>query len=1240
MAPPVAAEVDGPVGTADARAKSGAQSVRSVVEKILYLNARKHVRQTMENHWDINDPDVADMVVHLARESRKEEKESPKKGDAVDTFCEKLESVGAETSRNTADILMGIVARIDGIIDRLAPSKSPRAAGVRKRANSSDNKDSAFPGLSIHNETTKDRPELKLDRPEERDGIAPLSATAEHLILEEMPYRERVKYEREKKRREHERSMDRKLEDYHRRDRRRSRTRSRSRSRDRRRRHDRSRSRSRDKRRGDSKRSSDLQPLELYTIHRGTVQRVMEYGCFVAFRTQEGEKEGLVHVGEILPASSAGRSRMSASDLVKRNQSVYVKIVGLAGTKISLSMREADQKTGEDLRPRNASSSKSIRPGDSAYHGANSIPIGGATTNAAARSGRGSQTGIRLDLDQGAGSSSSSSGRQAKQHLNDYELWEARQLRASGVLDASDMPDFDPRNREETKEEVELEVADAEPKFLAGQTAKTGVILSPVRIVKEPDGSLQRAAIQQSTLAQERRESKQAMQEQVIKAIPKDMSRPWEDPNPNQGERTLAQNLRSITMSSTAQNQNRKHGAPTGVSYGQRSALPMREQRESLPIFKLRSQLLQAMAENQVLIVIGETGSGKTTQMTQYMAEAGYADQGIIGCTQPRRVAAITVAKRVAEEYGCRLGQEVGYTIRFEDHTSPETRIKYMTDGMLLREALADPLLKKYSVIMLDEAHERTIHTDVLFGLCKEAIRQRNDLKLIVTSATLDAEKFSRYFFDSHIFTIPGRTFPVEILYSNEPEEDYVQAALMTVMQIHLTEQPGDILVFLTGQEEIDTACQLLDERMAQLAPMNPPPLIPMGVYAAQPSEVQSSIFEPAPAGSRKCVVATNIAEASITIDGIYFVVDPGFAKRSRRRLFNAKTQMDALIVTPISQANARQRAGRAGRTGPGKCYRLYTEKAFRTEMLPSAVPEIQRSNLSNVVLTLKAMGINDLLGFDFMDAPPVQTLINSLEALWQLGALDDEGLLTKLGRKMAEFPMPPEQSKMLLASVDLGCADEAITVVAMLSVQNVFYRPRDKQAVADQKKSKFNSPEGDHVTLLEVYKAWSRNRFSAPWCYENFIQVRSLRKAQDVRKQLIGIMDRYRLEINSCGQDYNRLRQAIAAGYFNNLCRRDPNEGYRVMRDLQQVYIHPSSALYQKNPEWVIYYELVMTTREYIREVCTVEPEWMPKIAPNMFKQADSRGISRMKASEKIEPLYSKYHDRDALRTLARRKC
>ncbi|KAF4752083.1 ATP-dependent RNA helicase dhx8, partial [Perkinsus olseni] len=209
---------------------------------------------------------------------------------------------------------------------------------------------------------------------------------------------------------------------------------------------------------------------------------------------------------------------------------------------------------------------------------------------------------------------------------------------------------------------------------------------------------------------------------------------------------------------------------------------------------------------------------------------------------------------------------------------------------------------------------------------------------------------------------------------------------------------------------------------------------------------------------------------------------------------------------------------------------------------------------------------------------------------------------------------------------------------VAMLSVQNVFYRPRDKQAVADQKKSKFNSPEGDHVTLLEVYKAWSRNRFSAPWCYENFIQVRSLRKAQDVRKQLIGIMDRYRLEINSCGQDYNRLRQAIAAGYFNNLCRRDPNEGYRVMRDLQQVYIHPSSALYQKNPEWVIYYELVMTTREYIREVCTVEPEWMPKIAPNMFKQADSRGISRMKANEKIEPLYSKYHDRDALRTLARR--
>ncbi|KAJ4770243.1 hypothetical protein LUZ62_054500 [Rhynchospora pubera] len=649
---------------------------------------------------------------------------------------------------------------------------------------------------------------------------------------------------------------------------------------------------------------------------------------------------------------------------------------------------------------------------------------------------------------------------------------------------------------------------------------------------------------------------------------------------------------------------------------------------------KQKKELIQAVHDNQVLVVIGETGSGKTTQVTQYLAEAGYTTNGMIGCTQPRRVAAMSVAKRVAEEFGCRLGEEVGYAIRFEDCTGPETVIKYMTDGMLLREILVDENLSKYSVIMLDEAHERTIHTDVLFGLLKQLIRRRKDLRLIVTSATLDAEKFSGYFFNCNIFTIPGRTFPVEILYTKQPETDYLDAALITVLQIHLTEPEGDILLFLTGQEEIDHACQCLYERMKGLG-KNVPELIILPVYSALPSEMQSRIFDPAPPGKRKVVVATNIAEASLTIDGIFYVVDPGFAKIN---IYNPKQGLDSLVITPISQASAKQRAGRAGRTGPGKCYRLYTESAYRNEMSPTTIPEIQRINLGLTTLTMKAMGINDLLSFDFMDPPSPQALISAMEQLYSLGALDEEGLLTKLGRKMAEFPMEPPLSKMLLASVDLGCSDEILTIIAMITTGNIFYRPREKQAQADQKRAKFFQPEGDHLTLLAVYEAWKAKNFSGPWCFENFVQSRSLRRAQDVRKQLLTIMDRYKLDVLSAGRNFTKIRKAITAGFFFHAARKDPQEGYRTLVENQPVYIHPSSALFQRQPDWVIYHELVMTTKEYMREVTVIDPKWLVELAPRFFKSADPTKMSKRKRQERIEPLYDRYHEPNSWRLSKRR--
>jgi ATP-dependent RNA helicase DHX8/PRP22 len=790
----------------------------------------------------------------------------------------------------------------------------------------------------------------------------------------------------------------------------------------------------------------------------------------------------------------------------------------------------------------------------------------------------------------------------------------------------------------ELEEDVDIELREDEPPFLAGQT-KLSLELSPIRVVKAPDGSMNRAAMAGTTLAKDRRELRQqeAQDKAAAESSKVDLSAQWHDPMADPDEKKFASELRSImpVQSNEVIPEWKRATQSKDQSLGRRTDMTIKEQRESLPVFRFRSELIKAVHANQLLIVVGDTGSGKTTQLTQYLAEAGFANDGIIGCTQPRRVAAMSVAKRVAEEVGCQLGQEVGYTIRFEDCTSPATKIKYMTDGMLQREVLMDPDLKRYSVIMLDEAHERTIATDVLFALLKKNLKRRPDLKIIVTSATLDADKFSAYFNECPIFSIPGRTFPVEIMYSREPESDYLDAALVTVMQIHLTEPPGDILLFLTGQEEIDTSCEILFERMKALGP-SVPELIILPVYSALPSEMQSKIFDPAPPGSRKVVIATNIAETSITIDHIYYVIDPGFVKQNA---YDPKLGMDSLVVTPISQAQAKQRAGRAGRTGPGKCFRLYTEAAFQSEMLPTSIPEIQRQNLSLTILMLKAMGINDLLHFDFMDPPPTNTMLTALEELYALSALDDEGLLTRLGRKMADFPMEPSLAKVLIAAVDLGCSDEILSIVAMLSMPTVFYRPKDKQTQADQKKAKFHDPHGDHLTLLNVYNSWKQNKYANPWCFENFIQARSMRRAKDVRDQLVKIMERYKHPIVSCGRSTEKVRQALCCGYFRNSARKDPQEGYKTLIEGTPVSLHPSSALFGKQAEWVIYHTLVLTSKEYMHCTSTIEPKWLVEAAPTFFKVAPTDKLSKRKKAERIQPLYNKFAAEDDWRLSAQKR-
>ncbi|KAI9713138.1 MAG: DEAH-box ATP-dependent RNA helicase prp22 [Bogoriella megaspora] len=953
----------------------------------------------------------------------------------------------------------------------------------------------------------------------------------------------------------------------------------------------------------------------LEKIYDGHITGVKGFGAFVAIHGIKGNVSGLVHVSRI-----ADQRINHPSDFVKPGQSVKVKVINSDGTKIGLSMKGIDQETGQDstAEPNFGSGANTQSLGGGRYDHANDRVLNPDVT------------------------------KRERRRMTTPEKWEIRQLIASGVVKASDYPDsndscdatFEGGSETILEEDIDIEVKDEEPPFLVGQT-KQSLELSPVRVVRAPEGSLNRAAMSGTTLAKERKELKQQQADATAEeqeAI--NLSAQWNDPMAEPDKHKFASDLKS-TRSENANSKSdsipewKRVVQPKDQSYGKKVNLTMKQQRESLPVFAFRDQLIEAVRQHQILIVVGETGSGKTTQMTQYMAEAGFTNTGVIGCTQPRRVAALSVAKRVAEEVGCVLGEEVGYSIRFEDCTSNATKIKYMTDGMLQREILQDPQLERYSVIMLDEAHERTIATDVLFALLKEALKKRSDLKVIVTSATLNAEKFSVYFNNAPIFTIPGRTFPVEILYSRDPEPDYLDAALITVLQIHLTEPAGDILLFLTGQEEIDTACEILYERMKNLG-SSAPELLILPVYSVLPTEMQSRIFEPA--SSRKVILATNIAETSITIDNIYYVVDPGFVKQ---KAYDPKLGMDSLIVTPISQAQANQRAGRAGRTGPGRCFRLYTEIAYQSEMLPSTIPDIQRQNVSTTILMLKAMGINDLLHFDFMDSPPVNAMLTALEELYALGALDDEGLLTSLGRKMNYFPIEPSLAKVLLAAVELGCSDEMISIVAMLNLINVFYRPKEKQTQADQKKAKFHDPHGDHLTLLNVYNSWKDNGYSSAWCFENFIQMRSMRQAKNVREQLIKIMERCHHQVVSCGRKTEKVRRALCAGFFRNTARKDAAAGcYKTLIESTAVSMHPSSALFGKSVDWVVYHELVLTTREYMHWVTSIEPKWLVEAVPTVFKVTGTNGtMSKRRQQERIEPLYNKYSSGDDWRLSAQRR-
>lgn len=620
-------------------------------------------------------------------------------------------------------------------------------------------------------------------------------------------------------------------------------------------------------------------------------------------------------------------------------------------------------------------------------------------------------------------------------------------------------------------------------------------------------------------------------------------------------------------------------------------------------------EFLQLYQQSQILVFVGETGSGKTTQIPQFVLfdDLPQTQRKMVACTQPRRVAAMSVAQRVAEEMDVKLGEEVGYSIRFEDKTSSKTILKYMTDGMLLREAMHDHNLSRYSTIMLDEAHERTMATDVLMGLLKEVVQRRPDLKIIIMSATLDAQKFQRYFMDAPLLAVPGRTHPVEVFYTPEPEQDYVEAAIRTVLQIHATEDEGDILVFLTGEEEIEDAARKIameGDEMVREADAGPLKVYPL--YGSLPPHMQQRIFDPAPPPlrkggrpGRKVIISTNIAETSLTIDGIVYVVDPGFSKQ---KIYNPRIRVESLLVSPISKASAQQRAGRAGRTRPGKCFRLYTEEAFKKELIEQTYPEILRSNLSSTVLELKKLGIDDLVHFDLMDPPAPETLMRALEELNYLACLDDDGELTQLGRLASEFPLDPALAVMLITSPEFYCSNEILSITALLSVPQIFVRPNSQRKRADEMKNLFAHQDGDHLTMLNVYHAFKSPEAQAnpkQWCHDHFLSLRSLQSADNVRMQLLRIMERSELEMISTPFDdkkyYENIRRALCAGFFMQIAKKE-SQGksvYTTVKDNQNVLLHPSTVL-AHDAEWVLYNEFVLTTKNYIRTVTAVKPEWL----------------------------------------------
>jgi ATP-dependent helicase HrpA len=633
------------------------------------------------------------------------------------------------------------------------------------------------------------------------------------------------------------------------------------------------------------------------------------------------------------------------------------------------------------------------------------------------------------------------------------------------------------------------------------------------------------------------------------------------------------------------------------------AARPTIEYDDALPVNVRRDEIAQAISEHQVVVICGETGSGKTTQLPKICLELGRGCAGLIGHTQPRRIAARATATRIAQELKSELGKYVGFKIRFTDQASSDTYIKLMTDGILLAETQGDPLLRQYDTIIIDEAHERSLNIDFLLGYLRQLLPKRPDLKVIVTSATLDAERFSKHFSfngkDAPVIEVSGRLFPIEMRYrpfDEKKDTDVNDAIVEAVSEAHRT-GPGDVLVFLPGEREIREAAEALRKQ-------HPPGLEVLPLFARQTAQEQSRVF--APHQGRRVVLATNVAETSLTVPGIRYVIDTGEARVKR---YSHRNKVEQLQVEPVAQSAAKQRAGRCGRVSSGVCFRLYAEDDFNKRPV-HADPEIMRSSLAGVILRMKSLHLGDVEEFPFLDRPLPRMIADGYQLLNELGAVDDDKQLTAVGRELAKLPLDPKIGRMILAAKEQGCLKEMLVIASALSAQDPRERPQEQAGSADQAHAKWKDEKSEFLTWLKLWTAsdevWKHetNSKQRQWCRQNFISWIRLREWRDIHGQLMTLCHEHGWKENQLPASYESLHKALLTGLLGHIGLKSEEEAHYLGARGIKFFIHPGSHLAKKAGRWIVAAELVETSRLFARCVARIEPEWLEQVGEHLLRK------------------------------------